>query len=96
MIKDEEKYYDFSGDQPLPGGPSTWHITDWDQRRVISVTMDGLQDDFIGSTCRKPTKSSRRTLTPRMTKLIAFITRPFKRPFSPKELRPYSAMHSRN
>lgn len=45
MIKDEEKYYDFSGDQPLPSGPSTWYITDWDQRRVISVTMDGLQDD---------------------------------------------------
>ncbi|TQV94879.1 hypothetical protein IF1G_06890 [Cordyceps javanica] len=42
MIKDEEKYYNFSGNQQLPSGPSTWYITDWDQRRVISVTMDGL------------------------------------------------------
>lgn len=31
-----------------------------------------------------------------MTKLIAFITRPFERPFSPKELRQYSVTHSRN
>jgi hypothetical protein len=27
------------------GGPTTWHVTDWDQRRVVSVTMDGEQDD---------------------------------------------------
>ncbi|KAK4200782.1 hypothetical protein QBC40DRAFT_339588 [Triangularia verruculosa] len=43
MISDESKYYCLSGDCPL-GGPSTWHVIDWDQRRVISVTMDGEQD----------------------------------------------------
>ncbi|RWA05819.1 hypothetical protein EKO27_g9282 [Xylaria grammica] len=44
MIDDASKYYSLSGDIPV-GGPSTWHITDWDQRRVVSVTMDGEQDD---------------------------------------------------
>ncbi|CAG9988337.1 unnamed protein product [Clonostachys byssicola] len=23
-----------------PGGPSTWHVIDWDQRRLVSVVMD--------------------------------------------------------
>ncbi|KAJ4007542.1 hypothetical protein NW752_010204 [Fusarium irregulare] len=44
MINDEEKYFCLSGDVPI-GGPSTWHVVNWDQRRVISVTMDGEQDD---------------------------------------------------
>ncbi|KAI1860487.1 hypothetical protein JX265_009886 [Neoarthrinium moseri] len=44
MIEDEFKYFCLSGDIPV-GGPSTWHVTDWDQRRVVSVTMDGEQDD---------------------------------------------------
>ncbi|KAI1376614.1 kinase-like domain-containing protein [Hypoxylon crocopeplum] len=44
MIDDEFKYFALSGDIPI-GGPSTWHVTDWDQRRLISVTMDGEQDD---------------------------------------------------
>ncbi|KAI4870626.1 hypothetical protein F4820DRAFT_442913 [Hypoxylon rubiginosum] len=44
MIDDESKYFSLSGDIPI-GGPSTWHVTDWDQRRMISVTMDGEQDD---------------------------------------------------
>lgn len=44
MIDDDSKYFSLSGDIPV-GGPSTWHITDWDQRRVVSVTMDGEQDD---------------------------------------------------
>lgn len=44
MIDDEFKYFSLSGDIPV-GGPSTWHVTDWDQRRLISVTMDGEQDD---------------------------------------------------
>ncbi|KAJ8129783.1 hypothetical protein O1611_g3847 [Lasiodiplodia mahajangana] len=43
MIDEDSKYFSFSGDIPI-GGPSTWHITDWDQRRVVSVTMDGEQD----------------------------------------------------
>jgi hypothetical protein len=44
MIDHDSKYFSLSGDIPV-GGPSTWHVTDWDQRRVISVTMDGEQDD---------------------------------------------------
>ncbi|KAI1775487.1 kinase-like domain-containing protein [Hypoxylon cercidicola] len=44
MIDEESKYFSLSGDIPI-GGPSTWHVTDWDQRRMISVTMDGEQDD---------------------------------------------------
>lgn len=44
MIGDDSKDFSLSGDIPI-GGPSTWHVTDWDQRRVISVTMDGEQDD---------------------------------------------------
>jgi serine/threonine protein kinase len=44
MIKEKEKYFAMSGYLPI-GGPSTWHITDWDQRRVVSVTMDGEQED---------------------------------------------------
>ncbi|KAI0842938.1 kinase-like domain-containing protein [Hypoxylon sp. FL0890] len=44
MLDDESKYFSLSGDIPV-GGPSTWHVIDWDQRRTISVTMDGEQDD---------------------------------------------------
>ncbi|SCO54283.1 unnamed protein product [Fusarium fujikuroi] len=44
MIDDDSKYFSLSGSIPV-GGPSMWHITDWDQRRVVSVTMDGEQDD---------------------------------------------------
>ncbi|KAI0197293.1 kinase-like domain-containing protein [Xylaria flabelliformis] len=44
MIDDDSKYFSLSGDIRV-GGPSTWHITDWDQRRVVSVTMDEEQDD---------------------------------------------------
>ncbi|KAF5551129.1 kinase [Fusarium phyllophilum] len=44
MIDHESRYFALSGDIPV-GGPTTWHIVDWDQRRVVSVTMDGEQDD---------------------------------------------------
>ncbi|RSL41422.1 hypothetical protein CEP53_012764 [Fusarium sp. AF-6] len=44
MIDEDSKYFSLSGDVRI-GGPSTWHITDWDQRRVISVTMDEEQED---------------------------------------------------
>jgi len=44
MIVDDSKYFSLSGDIPV-GGPSTWHVVDWDQRRMVSVTMDGEQDD---------------------------------------------------
>ncbi|KAI1066897.1 hypothetical protein LB506_012001 [Fusarium annulatum] len=39
MLKPEERFFAPSGNI-YPGGPSTWHIMDWDQRRLISVTMD--------------------------------------------------------
>jgi hypothetical protein len=44
MIKEEERYFSLTGDVQ-PGGPSTWHIIDWDQRRTVAVTMDGEQED---------------------------------------------------
>ena len=44
MINEDEKYFCLSADIPV-GGPSTWHVVNWDQRRVVSVTMDGEQDD---------------------------------------------------
>ena len=43
MIDSEYRFIALSG-AVTPGGPSTWHITDWDQRRLISVTMDGELD----------------------------------------------------
>ncbi|KAI1424005.1 hypothetical protein F5Y12DRAFT_488303 [Xylaria sp. FL1777] len=43
MIEDEWRYFSPSG-AVTPGGPSTWHILDWDQRRIISVTMDEEQE----------------------------------------------------
>lgn len=45
MIEEADRYFSLSGDASLPRGPSTWHITDWDRRCTISVTMDGLQDE---------------------------------------------------
>ncbi|KAI0193111.1 hypothetical protein F4808DRAFT_475405 [Astrocystis sublimbata] len=44
MIEEKYKYFCLSG-SVFVGGPSTWHVTDWDQRRVVSVTMDGEQDE---------------------------------------------------
>ncbi|KAF5139044.1 hypothetical protein E5D57_002833 [Metarhizium anisopliae] len=39
MIDSGDRFYAPSG-AIYPGGPSTWHIIDWDQRRLVSVTMD--------------------------------------------------------
>lgn len=44
MVEEDCKFFCSSGDIPI-GGPSTWHVVDWGQRRVVSVTMDGEQDD---------------------------------------------------
>ncbi|RSL94490.1 hypothetical protein CEP52_012596 [Fusarium oligoseptatum] len=46
MIDEDSKYFSLSGDVRI-GGPSTWHIINWDQRWVISVTMDEEQEDEI-------------------------------------------------
>jgi hypothetical protein len=43
MIDEEYRFFAPGGDI-TPDGPSTWHILDWDQRRIISVTMDEEQD----------------------------------------------------
>jgi hypothetical protein len=43
MIDEEWRYF-APGGALTPGGPSTWHILDWDQRRVIAVTMDEVQE----------------------------------------------------
>ncbi|KAI1407555.1 hypothetical protein F5Y13DRAFT_174652 [Hypoxylon sp. FL1857] len=44
MIAEESRYWAPSGNL-IPGGPSTWNILDWDQRRLISVTVDAVQED---------------------------------------------------
>lgn len=44
MIDEESKYFCLSGDIPI-GGPSTWHVVDWDRRHVVSLTMDGEQEE---------------------------------------------------
>lgn len=43
MIDEEWRFW-APGGAITPGGPSTWHILDWDQRRMIAVTMDEEQD----------------------------------------------------
>lgn len=39
MLNREDRFYAPSG-AIYPGGPSTWHVIDWDQRRLVSVEMD--------------------------------------------------------
>lgn len=43
MIEEESRYFAPDG-AITPGGPSTWHILDWDQRHIIAVTMDEYQE----------------------------------------------------
>ncbi|KAI0411146.1 hypothetical protein F5X98DRAFT_381056 [Xylaria grammica] len=43
MIQEEWRYWASTG-SITPGGPSKWHVVDWDQRRIITVTMDEEQD----------------------------------------------------
>ena len=45
MVMIDEKWrYWAPGGGVYPGGPSTWYILDWDQRRTIAVTMDEEQE----------------------------------------------------
>ncbi|CAH0052105.1 unnamed protein product [Clonostachys solani] len=39
MLNHDDRLFAPSGDI-IPGGPSTWHVIDWDQRRLVSVVMD--------------------------------------------------------
>lgn len=43
MIEDDDRYF-APGGAIFPDGPSTWYILDWDQRRIIAVTMDERQE----------------------------------------------------
>ncbi|KAK2591292.1 hypothetical protein QQS21_011010 [Conoideocrella luteorostrata] len=43
MLDREDRFYSPSG-AIYPGGPSIWHVIDWDQRRLVSVKMDQEQD----------------------------------------------------
>ncbi|KXX77216.1 Serine/threonine-protein kinase Nek4 [Madurella mycetomatis] len=43
MIDEEWRYF-APGGALMPGGPSTWYILDWDQRRIIAVTTDEEQE----------------------------------------------------
>ena len=43
MIEEKWRYF-APGGAITPGGPSTWYILDWDQRRLIAVTMDEAQE----------------------------------------------------
>ncbi|KAK4556606.1 hypothetical protein LTR86_006177 [Recurvomyces mirabilis] len=44
MLEGYFRYFSPSG-LTIPGGPSTWHICDWEQRRIFAVTMDEEQED---------------------------------------------------
>ncbi|KAL7921387.1 hypothetical protein ACQKWADRAFT_295635 [Trichoderma austrokoningii] len=43
MIEEDWRYF-APGGGIFPGGPSQWYVLDWDQRRIISVTMDEEQE----------------------------------------------------
>lgn len=43
MLDRQDRFYSPSGGI-YPGGPSIWHIIDWDQRRLVSVKMDEEQE----------------------------------------------------
>ena len=42
------RFFVTSGDH-RPGGPSTWEVIDWDQRRVIAVATAEPQEDDVSS-----------------------------------------------
>jgi len=44
MIEENYRYWAPDG-LVTPGGPSTWRICDWDQRRIVAVTMDEEQEE---------------------------------------------------
>lgn len=44
MLNGESRFSCPNGDMPFRWA-STWHGIDWDQRRAVSVTIDGEQDD---------------------------------------------------
>lgn len=55
------------GGLPTPGGSGCWHVGDWDQRRMISVTFDSDAEDedlaigtLIPHVCNSPTPLEKR------------------------------------
>lgn len=44
MIDSGSQFFCLSGDIPI-GGPTTWYVIVWEQRRVVSVTVDGEEED---------------------------------------------------
>lgn len=44
MIDPEPQFFGLSGNLPI-GGPTTWNVIVWDQRRIVSVTVDGEEED---------------------------------------------------
>ncbi len=43
MLNRQDRFFSPSG-AIYPGGPSIWHVVDWDQRRLVSVKMDEEQE----------------------------------------------------
>lgn len=43
MLDRNDRFFAPSGGI-YPGGPSIWHVIDWDQRRLVSVKMDQKLD----------------------------------------------------
>lgn len=43
MLNRQDRFFSSSG-AIYPGGPSIWHVVDWDQRRLVSVKMDEEQE----------------------------------------------------
>ncbi|OAQ99879.1 hypothetical protein LLEC1_07008 [Akanthomyces lecanii] len=43
MLNRQDRFF-APGGAIYPGGPSIWHVVDWDQRRLVSVKMDEEQE----------------------------------------------------
>lgn len=48
MIDEEDRFWTPDG-SIFPGGPSTWRVLDWEQRRTIFVTMPDEQDEDVAA-----------------------------------------------
>ena len=48
MIEDAFRFF-APGGTVFPGGPSTWDVLDWEQRRLIALTMDEEQEEPVST-----------------------------------------------